>query len=85
MVIQAHPKPSHGPTLPRPELRLIESRRGAQFHLFTFVVGNAFFWSLWGAVSISTDGWYWWPLVPLLGWTLVLALHLRRVLRGASR
>ena len=46
----------------RPELRPIESRRRrAKLHLFTYVVGNALFWTLWGAVSISTDRWYWWP------------------------
>jgi 2TM domain-containing protein len=81
MVMQAHPKPSRGPTLPQPELRLIESRRGAQLHLLTFVVGNALFWTFWGALSISTDRWYWWPVAPLAGWTLVLALHLWHVYR----
>ena len=84
MVIQAHPKVSRRPALPRPELRLIESRRGrAQLHLFTYVVGNALFWTLWGAVSISTDRWYWWPVPLFAGWTLVLALHLWHVYRRA--
>jgi hypothetical protein len=32
-----------------------------------------------GAVSISTDRWYRWPVVPLVGWTLVLALHVWHV------
>ena len=86
MVIQAHPKPSRGPALPRPELRLMESRRGrAQLHLFTFVVGNALFWTLWGAASISTDPWYWWPVAPFAGWALVLALHLWQVYRMVLR
>jgi hypothetical protein len=80
MVIQAHPKVSRASARTRPELRLIASRRGhAKLHLFTYVVGNVLFWTLWGAVSISTDRWYWWAVVPLVGWTLVLALHLWHV------
>lgn len=79
-MIHAQPKASREPALPRPELRLIESRRRrAKLHLFTYVVGNALFWTLWGAVSVSAEHWYWWPIVPLAGWTLVLALHLWHV------
>jgi apolipoprotein N-acyltransferase len=79
VAIQAHPQASHGQAPPRPQLRLIEpGRRRARLHLFTFGVGTALFWTLWAAVSISTDGWYWWVVVPLVGWTLVLALHLRQ-------
>jgi hypothetical protein len=86
MVIRAHPQASHGEALPRPELRLIESgRSGAQLHLFTFVVGNALFWTLLGAVSISADRWYWWPVAPFAGWTLVLALHFWHAYRRVHR
>lgn len=86
MVIQAHPQASRAPAPPRLELRLIESGRSrAQLHLFTFVVGNALFWTLWGAVSISTDRWYWRPVVPFAGSALVLMLRLRHALHGASR
>lgn len=86
MVIQARPKASSGPALLRPEFRLIETRRRrAKLHLFTYVVGNALFWALWGAVSLSAEHWYWWPVVPFAGWTLVLALHLWHVYgRGRS-
>jgi 2TM domain len=80
MVIQAQPKASRGPALARPELRLIETRRRrAKLHLFTYVVGNALFWTLWGAVSVSAEHSYWWPVVPFVGWTLVLALHVWHV------
>ena len=72
---------AHGPVRPPaqlpPELRLIGGRRrAARLHLLTYVVGNAFFWVLWAAVSVSADHWYWWAVVPVAGWTLVLALHL---------
>lgn len=84
MVMQAQPKPTPGPALPRPELRLIESGRGgAQLHLFTFLVGNALFWTLLGALSISTDRWYWWPALPFAAWALVLTLHFWHVHRSA--
>lgn len=85
MVVQAHPEPARRPTSPRPELRRVEAtRRRARLHLFTYIVGNALFWSLWGALSVSTDHWYWWPIVPLAGWTLVLALHLWHVYRRVT-
>ena len=44
-------------------------------HLFTYTVGNALAWILWAAVSVTADHWYWWVVIPLLGWMLVLALH----------
>jgi len=71
------------PTSPRPEAR--RARRRATLHLFTYSVGNAFFWSLWGALSVSADHWYWWPIVPLAGWTLVLALHLWHAYRNKAK
>lgn len=84
-MIEAQPKARSGPAPSRPDLRLIESRRRrAKLHLFTYVIGNALFWTLWAAVSISADHWYWWPVVPLAGWTLVLALHLWHVYRRVA-
>lgn len=56
-------------------------RRAAKLHLFTYVVGNALFWTLWAAAFVTADPWYWWPVVPLAGWTIVLAIHLRRAYR----
>ena len=83
MAVQAHPKQAPAPTPVRPVLRPVESkRRPATLHLFTYIVGNALAWILWGAITISTDTWYWWPLVPLAAWTLVLSLHLWHVYRA---
>jgi deazaflavin-dependent oxidoreductase (nitroreductase family) len=63
-----------------PQLRVREERRRrARIHLFTYLVGNALFWILWGAISVSTDNWYWWPIIPLGGWAAVLTLHLWHV------
>ena len=74
----SHPKPAPDVLLRRPDLRVIESRqRVAKLHLLTYVVGNAIFWTLWAAVCVSADAWYWWLVVPFAGWTIVLALHLR--------
>lgn len=79
MSARAHPKPTPAAVPRRPELRVIASRpRAAQLHLFTFVVGNALFWTLWAAISVAADRWYWWPVIPFAGWALVLAVHLWR-------
>ena len=48
-------------------------------HLFTYVVGSALVWTLWGAVSVSAERWYWWPVAPFAGWMLVLILDLWHV------
>ena len=83
MVAQAHPNRAPAPTLERPVLRPVEARqRPTRLHLFTYIVGNALAWILWGATTLSTDNWYWWPVVPLAGWTLVLALHFRHAYRS---
>ncbi len=61
-----------------PPLQLIAAqrrRRAFRLHLFTYVVGNAFFWALWGAIAVSADRWYWWPVVPVAGWAGVLLIH----------
>ena len=77
MVVQHHPHAGPDPTQSRADLRLVAvARHRARVHLLTYLAGNAFFWVLWGAISVSADDWYWWPLVPFAGWTLVLALHL---------
>ena len=81
----APPKLTRPPALPpaRPSRRVSRKppvvdarRRRANLHLFTYIVGSALFWVLWAAISISADTWYWWALVPIVGWTLVLAVHL---------
>lgn len=70
------PAPPRRQPSPRPAAE--RDRRAARLHLLTYLLGNAVFWSLWAAVSISADHWYWWPIIPFAGWTAVLALHLWR-------
>lgn len=77
MAVLSHPKPAPDVLPRRPEFRVIESRqRGAKLHVLTYLVGNAIFWTLWAAISVAADAWYWWLVVPFAGWTIVLALHL---------
>ena len=83
MVVQTHPKVSRGPALPSPGRRVVETRsRRAKLHLVTYLVGNALFWILCGAIAVSADHWYWWPLLPSVGWALVLTLHFWHVYRN---
>jgi hypothetical protein len=85
VAVLAHPKLAPVALPKQPDLRVIESkRRAAKLHLLTYVVGNALFWTLWAAVSVSADTWYWWLVVPFLGWTLVLALHLGHAFRART-
>jgi 2TM domain len=71
------------PSPQSPHRRLAERKQVARdLHLLTYVVGNALFWALWGAISVSADTWYWWAVVPIVGWTLVFALHLWHTLRA---
>jgi hypothetical protein len=79
MAVLSHRDPVPDVLPRRPELRLIERRRRADRHLLTYLVGNAIFWTLWAAAFVSADAWYWWLVVPLVGWTIVLALHLWHV------
>jgi hypothetical protein len=77
MALLARPKPAPDVLPRRPELHVIESRPPApQLHWLTYLLGNAMFWALWAAVSVSADPWYWWLVVPFAGWAVVLALHL---------
>jgi fatty acid desaturase len=85
MAVLSHRDPVPDVLPRRPELRLIERRRRADRHLFTYLVGNAIFWTLWAAAFVSADAWYWWLVVPLVGWTIVLALHLWHVASHPAR
>lgn len=77
MSVVMHPKPTPTTLAEPPQLRVIEERRQrAKLHLLTYVVGSAIFWTLWAALSVSADHWYWWLVVPLAAWTIVLALQL---------
>lgn len=77
MALQTHPKPTSAALPQRPELRVIEARRaGGAASSVQYVVGSALFWTLWAAISVTSDRWYWWPIVPFAGWALVLAAHL---------
>ena len=78
----SHPKPAPDALLRQPDLRVLESRqRVAKLHLLTYLIGNAIVWTLWAAVFVSADAWYWWLFVPFAGWTIVLALHLLHAYR----
>ena len=86
MAVQTHPKSTPAVLLQRPEFRVVEVRqRVAQLHLFTYIVGNALFWTLWAAISVTADHWYWWPILPFVAWALVLAAHLWHVYGAQTR
>ena len=84
MAVQSHPRPAPDLLPRRPTLRVIESRKPAQLHLLTCIVGNALFWIALAAICVSADPWYWWPVVPLAGWALVLSAYLWHVHRNPT-
>ena len=68
----------------RPDLRPIgASRTTARLRLFTYIIGTALFWTLWAAISVTAERWYWWTVIPFVGWALVLAAHLWHASRPA--
>ena len=80
MAVQTHPKSAPAALPQRPALRVVHVRqRVAQPHLFTYIIGNALFWTLWAAISVTADRWYWRPTLPFVGWALVLAAQLWHV------
>jgi hypothetical protein len=79
------PKLAPAPTETRPQLRAVPARPRTDLHLYTYLVSNALAWALWAAISVSAEAWYWWVIVPLTGWTLVLALHLGHTLGWPRR
>lgn len=79
----ATPRPPARPTRHLSPIPAAPPRhRLARLHLLTYLVGNAVFWMLWAAISVSADHWYWWPIVPLVGWTVLLGVHVWRALEG---
>jgi hypothetical protein len=77
-------QPLHGRG--RRRARVIQDLRPAvRLHLLTYGLANMVFWILWAAISVETDHWYWWPVVPIAGWTALLVVHLWHGRNGGSR
>jgi len=56
-------------------LRRLKKRRDFHTHVVVYIVVNGFLWALWAVFSI-TSGWTFpWPVFPLLGWGIGLALN----------
>ncbi len=58
-------------------IQRIKARYDFKVHLVVFVVVNAALIAMWYATSRSADGalGFFWPIFPLLGWGIGLALH----------
>lgn len=56
-------------------LRRLKKRQDFRAHVVVYVVVNGFLWALWAILSL-TNGWTFpWPIFPLLGWGIGLALN----------
>lgn len=57
---------------------IAKKRAGFKSHLYSYIIVNSFLWILWLITTPAeqrTDGNIPWPLWPLLGWGVGLALH----------
>ncbi len=55
--------------------RRLKKRQDFRGHVVVYVVVNGFLWALWLVISL-TAGWHFpWPVFPLLGWGIGLALN----------
>jgi uncharacterized membrane protein len=73
MPATARPEPADD--LRAKALARLEKKRDFRTHLFVFVVVNAFLWAIWGVVFATTGFWFPWPVFPLFGWGIGLAMH----------
>lgn len=54
----------------------LKKRQDFHAHLVVYIVVNGFLWALWAVISLAGDGWQFpWPIFPLLGWGIGLALN----------
>lgn len=60
----------------------IKKRRDFQTHLVVYLGVNGFLWAVWLAISL-TSGWHFpWPVFPLFGWGIGVAVHAWDAYRG---
>jgi 2TM domain len=60
----------------REALRQLKKKQGFRTHLIAYVLVNGFLWVVWGVIYAAASGpWFPWPVFPLFGWGIGLALH----------
>ncbi len=56
-------------------VKRLKKRQDFHAHVVVYAVVNGFLWALWLVISL-TSGWHFpWPVFPLLGWGIGLALN----------
>lgn len=65
------PKPVADEALRRKALERIEEKKAFRIHLTTYAVINIFLVTIWLVTGMG----YFWPIWPMLGWGVGLALH----------
>lgn len=58
--------------------KVAKARVGFKIHAAVYVIVNAFLAAIWfitNATGEAEDAWYYWPVWPLMGWGIGLAIH----------
>jgi hypothetical protein len=66
---------SHREHLREESLRRLKKRRDFAAHLFAYVLINLVVWGVWLAISLSSHGWWPWPVFVTLGWGIGIAFN----------
>lgn len=62
-------------------IRQLQKRREFRTHLIVYVLVNSLLWLIWGILFATGGPWFPWPVFPLVGWGIGLALHARETYR----
>ena len=56
-------------------LRSLRRKQDFVGHLMAYVGVNALLVTIWFVTGLTSDSWFPWPLIPMVGWGIGLAFH----------
>jgi hypothetical protein len=56
-------------------VRSLKRKRDFRTHLVTYLAVNTMLWGVWLVVGLSSGVWFVWPVFPILGWGVGIAIH----------
>lgn len=66
-------------------IHTLRRKQEFQGHLIAYITVNTLFWAIWLLVGLSSGAWFPWPIIPMAGWGIGIAMHAWSAFGSPSR